>query len=70
MKKRQRFKSTNYFIQAHRAAEIEQARFDREWGDLSTYNAEVARGIEHTPLWKRLMQDKQARYNTEVPGVW
>lgn len=45
-----------------RRGERERA-FERQWGDLATYNAEVARGIVHTPEWDARMAEKQARYN-------
>ena len=37
--------------------------FESRWGDLATYNAEVARGIVHTPEWQLKMAEKQQRYN-------
>lgn len=40
--------------------------FDLEWGDLATYNAEVARGIVHTPEYDKKMARKQAEYNERV----
>lgn len=43
-------------------------RLDREqefevlWSDLARYNAEVARGIVHTPEWDAFMAKKQDGY--------
>lgn len=42
--------------------------FELKWGDLSAYNAEVARGIMHTAEYKGRMAEKQRRYNVEVLG--
>ena len=36
------------------------------WGDLATYNAEVSRGLVHTPEWKAKMAEKQKQYNEEA----
>lgn len=43
-----------------------EREFDRQWGDLATYNSEVARGIVHTAEYDALMAVKQRRYDDEV----
>lgn len=35
------------------------------WNRLATYNAERARGIEHTTGWKMLMEEEQERFDAE-----
>lgn len=34
-----------------------------EWNQLATYNAEVARGIVHTPEWVEKMRLEQERFD-------
>ena len=36
---------------------------------LATYNAEVARGIVHTPEWTALMAEAQASYDAQVGAI-
>jgi len=36
--------------------------FERDWGDLATYNAEEARGIVHSSEWDDRMREKQRLY--------
>ena len=36
---------------------------------LATYNAEVARGIVHTPEWKTLMAEAQAAFDAQAGAV-
>jgi len=36
------------------------------FADLAQYNAEVARGIMHTPEWKAKMAQEQRRFNLET----
>lgn len=35
------------------------------WKVLATYNAEVARGIMHTPEWKNKMHQEQLAFDAE-----
>lgn len=37
--------------------------FMTQWGDLATYNSEVARGILHTQEKKAEMEQKQREYD-------
>lgn len=46
-----------------------EIEFARDWGDLSTYNAEVVRGIVHTPEWKAQMTEKQKAYDMWAVGL-
>lgn len=39
-----------------------------EYTKLAVYNAEVARGIVHTPEWKARMLTVQKEYNQEDHG--
>lgn len=43
-----------------------ELEFNLKWGDLAQYNAEVARGIVHTPEWDHRMAIKQQEYNVEM----
>lgn len=36
------------------------------WDQLSTYNAEVARGLVHTPEWTEQMARLQEAFNAET----
>ena len=36
-----------------------------EFNDLARYNAEVARGIVHTPEWREKMAEEQRRFNEQ-----
>jgi len=38
---------------------------EQGYGELASYNAEVARGIVHTDQWKKYMAILQERYNQE-----
>jgi len=42
--------------------------FEQQWGDLATYNADVARGLVHSIAWQARMWEKQQAYNREVLG--
>lgn len=42
-----------------------EREFNRKWGALATYNAEVARGIVHTREYAEMMKIAQKRYNEE-----
>ena len=45
--------------------------FERyEFGDLATYNSEVARGIVHTPEWDARMAEDQARFNKQQRDLY
>jgi len=35
-----------------------------QWNELATYNAEVARGIVHTPEWQHRMAELQADFDS------
>ena len=41
-----------------------------KWLPLATYNAEVARGIVHTPEWKEQMAKWQAMFDAEMSEVY
>lgn len=43
--------------------------FDK-WAPLATYNAEVARGIVHTPEWKEQMAKWQAMFDAEMAETY
>jgi hypothetical protein len=43
----------------------EKWKREHRWDDLATYNAEVARGIMHTPEWKTKMAEEQELFNAE-----
>ncbi len=47
----------------HKRGRAYQRWFREYWGDLSDYNAEVARGIVHTDEWVRYMGYKQEFYD-------
>lgn len=40
-----------------------ELEFNRQWGDLATYNTEVAHGIVHTPEYDEKMRLKQVDYD-------
>lgn len=61
MRNRKKFGYTPYRSDAEMTLQ-----FDIRWGDLSRYNAEVARGIMHTPEYKLKMEYKQALYNQYI----
>lgn len=42
-----------------------EREFQERWGDLATYNSEVARGIVHTPEYDAKMREKQKQYNEQ-----
>jgi hypothetical protein len=42
-----------------------EKEFNRKYGALATYNAEVARGLVHTPVYMELMKALQEKYNKE-----
>lgn len=41
--------------------------FEDLWGDLARYNAEIHRGVQHTPERQAEMATKQAAYDR---GEW
>jgi hypothetical protein len=40
-----------------------------EFAALATYNAELSRGIVHTPEWDARMAAEQARFDAKMRGV-
>ncbi len=46
--------------------------FEQKWGDLATYNGEVARGIAHTPEYDAKMAEKQEAYRAaqQTGTIW
>ena len=42
---------------------VNERNFNRLWGDLSEYNTERSRGIEHRPGWAAFMAGKNELYD-------
>lgn len=43
----------------------EKFKQEHRWDALATYNAEVARGLVHTPEWKAKMAEEQKLFDKE-----
>lgn len=41
--------------------------FQLHWGELADYNAEVSRGVVHTPEYQARMAQRQAAWNRVNP---
>ena len=41
------------------------AREEHRWNALATYNSEVARGLVHTPEWRKKMAEEQKLFDEE-----
>jgi hypothetical protein len=53
---------------AHREGEEQfHGLYSQEYHALSVYNAELSRGIMHTPEWDEAMAGLQARFNAAIP---
>jgi hypothetical protein len=48
-----------------RQAELRARREHDRWSALARYNAEVARGIVHTPEWRARMEEDQRQFDAE-----
>ena len=56
------------FRRSWRAASV-RARMPSEFEPLARYNAEVARGIEHSPEWRSHMAELQSRFDRRARSL-
>ncbi len=53
-----------------RAESYADSLADRDFHALASYNAEVSRGIVHTPEWDARMADLQRAYDSRLDGMF